>query len=62
METKGRLCNNYNHGNIKVESNRGFIGRVGNTVTYVLNGQIVKRTIGKSSREATIPQLQQGKN
>ena len=42
---------------LKVESNRGFIGRVGNTVTYVLNGQIVKRTIGKSSKEATIPQL-----
>jgi len=42
---------------LKVESNRGFIGRVGNTVTYLLNGQIVKRTIGKSSKEATIPQL-----
>jgi len=42
---------------LKVESNRGFIGRVGNTVTYVLNGQIVKRTIGKSSKEATIAQL-----
>jgi hypothetical protein len=42
---------------LKIESNRGFIGRVGNTVTYLLNGQIVKRTIGKSSKEATIPQL-----
>ena len=42
---------------LKVESNRGFIGRVGNTVTYVLNGQVVKRKIGKSSKEATIAQL-----
>ena len=42
---------------LKVESNSGFIGRVGNTVTYLLNGQIVKRTIGKCSKEATIPQL-----
>ncbi|MGY0035125.1 hypothetical protein [Pedobacter sp. NJ-S-72] len=42
---------------LKVESNRGFIGRVGNTVTYVLNGQVVKRKIGKSSKEPTIAQL-----
>lgn len=42
---------------LKVESNRGFTGRVGNTVTYVLNGQVVKRTIGKISKKATIAQL-----
>jgi hypothetical protein len=42
---------------LKVESNRGFIGRVGNTVTYVLNGRVVKRTIGKSSKKVTIAQL-----
>jgi hypothetical protein len=42
---------------LKIESNRGFIGRVGNTVTYLLNGQIVKRKIGKNSKEPTIAQL-----
>ena len=42
---------------LEIESNRGFIGRVGNTVTYLLNGQIVKRTIGKSSKAPTVSQL-----
>lgn len=42
---------------LKTEVNKGYIGRVGNTVTYVLNGQIVKRTIGKSSKKPTISQL-----
>jgi len=42
---------------LKTEVNKGYIGRVGNTVTYVLNGQIVKRTIGKSSKKPTVPQL-----
>ena len=42
---------------LKTESNKGFIGRVGNTVTYVLNGQIVKRTIGKRTEKPTILQL-----
>lgn len=42
---------------LNTESNKGFIGRVGNSVIYVLNGQIVKRTIGKSSKKPTIPQL-----
>ncbi|WP_052496237.1 DUF6266 family protein [Pedobacter lusitanus] len=37
--------------------NRGFIGKVGNTVTYVLNGQVVKRTIGLCLKEPTINQL-----
>jgi len=41
---------------LKNESNVGF-GRMGNTVTYLLNGQIVRRTIGKSTKKATIPQL-----
>ncbi|MBB6498986.1 DUF6266 family protein [Pedobacter cryoconitis] len=34
-----------------------FVGRVGNTVSYSLNGQIVKRTIGKSTKKATVSQL-----
>lgn len=33
------------------------IGRSGNTVTYLLNGKLVKRRIGKTLVPATIPQL-----
>jgi len=34
-----------------------FKGKIGNTVTYELNGQTVKRTIGKNTKEPTKLQL-----
>ncbi|KIO76693.1 hypothetical protein TH53_13535 [Pedobacter lusitanus] len=38
--------------------NDGFRGRVGNTVTYMLNGKLVKRTIGLRTDKPTVPVLQ----
>ena len=35
----------------------GFIGRTGNTVVYLLNGKLVKREIGVTTKPPTIPQL-----
>lgn len=35
----------------------GFIGRVGDTVTYIRMGKLVRRKIGKSTKPATEPQL-----
>lgn len=40
-----------------VDSFNGFIGKVGDTVTYLLNGKVIKRKIGYSSKPATIAQL-----
>jgi hypothetical protein len=57
LETNECLCKTIIMAILKTESNKGFIGRVGNTVTYVLNGQIVKRTIGKRTEKPSIPQL-----
>lgn len=37
--------------------NQGYIGKTGNTVTYLLNGKLVRRRIGKSLKPATVPQL-----
>lgn len=37
--------------------NQGYIGKAGNTVTYLLNGKLVTRRIGKSLKPATVPQL-----
>ena len=34
-----------------------FIGKVGNTVSYMLNGKYVMRTIGKSKKKRSIKQL-----
>lgn len=40
-----------------IDSFDGFIGKLGNTVTYLLNGKVVKRRIGYSSKPATVAQL-----
>ncbi|QNK64809.1 hypothetical protein H7F33_10155 [Pedobacter sp. PAMC26386] len=37
--------------------NDGYVGKIGNTVTYELNGEMVKRTIGIYDDPKTIPQL-----
>lgn len=37
----------------KLDAWDGFIGRVGDTVTYIRMGKLVKRKIGKSSKPAT---------
>lgn len=37
--------------------NDGFIGRIGNTVTYLRYGKLVKRTIGLRTDEPTVPVL-----
>ncbi len=34
-----------------------MIGKLGNTVTYLLNGKLVTRTIGLTTRKPTIPKL-----
>jgi len=34
----------------------GFLGRTGDYVTYILNGKVVRRRIGKSSKPATAKQ------
>ncbi|MET1056469.1 MAG: DUF6266 family protein [Pedobacter sp.] len=39
------------------KKNAPFTGKVGNTVTYLLNGQWVKRTIGKNDGPPTVLQL-----
>jgi hypothetical protein len=40
-------------GRANMDSWDGFIGRVGNTVTYIRMGKVVKRTIGISTKPAT---------
>ena len=39
------------------KKNGEFKGKIGNTVTYELNGQLVKRTIGKNTKEPSVMQL-----
>lgn len=41
----------------KPDSFDGFIGKVGDTVTYFRNGKIVRRKIGKSTKASTVHQL-----
>ncbi|MGY0040467.1 hypothetical protein [Pedobacter sp. NJ-S-72] len=41
----------------KKGSNDGFIGRIGNTVTYMRYGKLEKRTIGLRTDKPTIPVL-----
>lgn len=38
-------------------ANEGYTGRTGNVITYLLNGKLVKRRIGKNLKPPTIPQL-----
>lgn len=40
-----------------IDSFDGFFGKIGDTVTYLLNGKVVKRKIGYSSKPATASQL-----
>jgi len=35
----------------------GFIGKIGDTVTYILNGVVVRRKIGRTKKPATLSQL-----
>lgn len=42
---------------ISKKGNDGFIGKIGNTVVYLLNGKIVKRGIGFSNKDPTDLQL-----
>lgn len=37
--------------------NDGFTCKLGNTVTYMLNGKMVRRTIGKRTSPPTISEL-----
>lgn len=41
-----------------MDSFDGFLGKLGDTVTYILNGKITRRKIGHSAKPATIAQLE----